>query len=149
MRVQGRKSCLVQQNSQQQQQMANYATLPRGRIDERKLSNSISIDSTGSQKQPQIISYDEKTVMLKRNSNKGSFGFVLRGAKANPAPPTADQPSTSKEINSNDQNQNSLVNGNKENLRNQQNSPPQCFRPISLQYFEEIEIGGVAHQVCV
>lgn len=140
MRVPGRKSCLV--NQQQNQQIASYATLPnRGRSEERKLTASNSVDSQKlSMQQPQIISYDEKTVMLKRTS-KG-FGFVLRGAKA-PTPTQTDQPSTSKET----QCKTLLNANNKENQRNQTNSPPQCLRPISLQYFEDIEPGGVAAQV--
>ena len=146
MRVQGRlKSCLTQT------QPTNYATLPtnRARSDERKLTASNSIDSQTKfsiqqQQQPQIISYDEKTVMLKR-TNKG-FGFVLRGAKA--PSPTQDQPA-SKENNSTTNVANkpaSSNNTNKENIRNQTNSPPQCLRPVSLQYFEDIETGGVADQ---
>ena len=140
MRVPGRKSCLVQNS----QPIANYATLPnRGRSEERKLTTSNSIDSQCQKlnQQPQIISYDEKTVMLKR-TNKG-FGFVLRGAKA-PTPTQTDQPSTSKETQCKTLAGSSVA--NKENQRNQTNSPPQCLRPISLQYFEDIEPGGVASQ---
>jgi len=93
----------------------------------------------------------KKTVMLKRNSNKG-FGFVLRGAKA--PSPTQEQPSTSK-------NTTATIHGNADNSTNNNknkttgkeipnknenttNLPPISLRPVSLQYFEDIESGGVA-----